>query len=201
MSLGAFYRLVFKRAWQGSFDRARKLGFLVTIAVGIVLFLAQFFIPPTDSSDLAQLEKAARLAWTVPLAVLILGFLWLVIRAPHQLFVEQENKLDDALKAVKKEGIAPAQRKIIRERLSEYIFAAQDILKHVQPYQSDIETRSRLLPKARAWSDSVVEYLQNELGKEYHARFTQTALNSPATMAEDLTARCDVLHAIIRELS
>jgi len=85
MTLWSFYSLVLKHAWTRSFDGARKLGFWVTVAIGILLFLARYYLPPSRS---VLVGWVVEFAWTLPLAFLLLSFLRLVIRVPHQLYVD-----------------------------------------------------------------------------------------------------------------
>jgi hypothetical protein len=201
MTLWAFYWLVLKRAWEHSFDRARKLGFLVTIGAGILLFLAPRFLPPSRS---VWVNKGVEFAWTIPLAFLFLSFFWLMICAPYQLYLEASLTLDVYIKA----GVSSEERASIRDELSNYVLKAQNILDRGTDYRANTSVS---IQHAFAWAREVEGYLEERLGKHYRARFRLDAQlpsmvihvgsTMPPVLTEPMNQRCANLLEIIKDLS
>lgn len=193
MSLGAFYGSVFSRAWGRSFDRARKFGFWVTIAAGILLFIARYFLPTSR-----PVNRVVEFAWTLPLAFLLLSFLWLLIREPYELYQEQTAALASAIQA----KTSDITRSDSREKLSECLRTGQYILAAAKTDGIWLQEE-----QVRAWCTEVEEYLQTRLGTAYVVRFRHGADFTPYTFNDQkrglplLERRCDNLLELIKEHS
>src|SRR5262245_28131360 len=85
MTLRTFYRRALKRAWDRSFDRARKLSFFVTLGVGFLVWL----------STSGWVRTAVSLAWILVAGYFFTALLWQLIRAPHSMYIELLAKLPD----------------------------------------------------------------------------------------------------------
>ncbi len=144
MTLRAFYWLVLTRAWDHSFDRARKLSFFVTLVVGLLVWL----------STSGWVKTVVSLAWLVIAGFFAVTFLWQVVRAPHLLYIEIAAKMPTTNRAK------------IRERLGALL---QDGLRVIQNARNVGISRSA--EPITAWLWEVNSRLGAEIGPEYIPQF------------------------------
>lgn len=102
MSLGTYYWGVLKRAAGPPFDRARRIHFSVVMAAEIILLAARLLLTPATS---VTVQRVKDYGWTVPIAYLVLAFLWRLVQVPHQLHLETLAKIPDRTRADARDGL------------------------------------------------------------------------------------------------
>lgn len=207
MTVWGFYRLVFKRAWERSFDRARKFWFLAAIGLGVLVLIARHYLSVLPSK---WLNLVAEFAWTLPLAFLLLSFLWLVICAPYELYREKVAALDAALPV----RMAAEKRAAIRDVLATFLERGQDLIEQLERARNLGRDNTgpndlQIGHQAIEWLTEVENYMSRELDSMHRSRFRDNAyFPSSETIGMErpripsgLQARCDNLLAILREFS
>src|SRR5882724_2997791 len=122
MTLWGFYRLAFARGWERSFDRARKVGFLIGLGAAIALSVAKYLRGPAQPIWMAT---GIDLAWLVTLAVLLLTLAYHLIYAPYQLYLEKARDLDSLVLAKQ----TADDKTAIRKALGVSVLRGQDLIK------------------------------------------------------------------------
>jgi hypothetical protein len=151
MPFVTYYSVVIRRAWHSAFDGARKIGFFVTIAAGILLLAARELLPEARS---AVVRGIMEYAWIVPATYLVLSFGWRVLRAPYEIHLEMLAQIPDFTRAGAKDGL----RKLMLE--------GENILSSMEQYRPNVMSHEMVM-----WRSEVERSLGEHLGEPYAKRF------------------------------
>ena len=197
MTLRDFYGLIVERAFTNSLDRARKVGFVLTIAGAIF----QYFYPPSEFSIIGTLLIPV---WLVPLCIIVFTWIRRLIRAPYELYCD----LAEELRADKQERMTAEERKQIRDELGAFAIAGQTL---IAQFASLLYNKRDAAQNGVAWVLAVDEYVEKRLGREYRARLWQNAyipkrrvtdtLMLDLTFPERIRTRCSNLMEIMKDFS
>lgn len=152
MTFWRYYGLVFRRAWDRAFDRARRFWYLAAIALGVFVSGSRHYFPAIPSE---RVDLIAEFAWAIPFAALVIIFLSETIRAPHYVYVELLSKFPDRTRAD------------IRERLGNFLFDGLRLSEEARQYGMTDQVRDRIT----TWIVDVSVYLASDVSPSATAQF------------------------------
>ena len=206
MTLGDFYRLIFRRTFEHSLDRPRKIGFGLTLAGATF----QYRYPP---SEFPVVGRLLILVWLIPLGLIVGSWVYRFIRAPYELYRDKADALEAALPV----KMAAERRASIQNTLVTFLEKGERFTSQLERWHSGGMTHDDLHAGTDMdigqdviqWIAEVETYMRENLEPMYRTRFASNAyFPTEDTMGlqrnrfmPGLKARCANLAAIITDFS